>query len=131
MTKPRKHLYFLTISERMVWLHYIWVKIKPDCLTLLRSSKPGGIQHLFLNFKRPKLFPGSQGFWNTLHGKLTFTLGTMPPKADPNLIPLLVHVNIICLFLLFLTLFPFSHFVVILVLRYHYSQFPYCLINVS
>ena len=58
------------------------LQIKPDSPTLL--SKPRGIQHLLLNFKRPKLFPGPRALG--LHPMmLTFIPGTLPHQEETSL----------------------------------------------
>ena len=58
------------------------LQIKPGSPTLL--SKPRGIQHLLLNFKRPKLFPGPRalGLYPMM---LTFIPGTLPHQEETSL----------------------------------------------
>ena len=58
------------------------LQIKPDSPTLL--SKPRGIQHLLLNFKRPKLFPGPRALGLYLM-MLTFIPGMLPHQEDTSL----------------------------------------------
>ena len=58
------------------------LQIKPGSPTLL--SKPRGIQHLLLNFKRPKLFPGPRalGLYPMM---LTFIPGMLPHQEETSL----------------------------------------------
>lgn len=108
------------------------LQIRPDGPTLLSVSKPGGIQHLLPNFKRPKLFPGPEGSWNIPYDvNLHSWKWSFPPRRKLTLISPLVHFIIIRFFLLFLTVSPFIHFVVIFSDIIILPFLIICLINVS
>ena len=69
------------------------LQIKPDSPTLL--GKPRGIQHLLLNFKRPKLFPGPRAL-GLYPMTLTFIPAMLPHQEETSPVSPLVLFNIIC-----------------------------------